>query len=58
MRSLAIDGKKKFCPEEYLTLEQVMTYFRRMKEKVLNIDEIKYDENLKSIIVKNEMLYS
>lgn len=60
MRGLTIDGKKQFCPEEYLTQEQVMSYFSRMKGKAKNLDAVRHDDNEEdelffSVIEDNEV---
>ncbi len=45
MRGLTIDRKKKFCQEEYLTLEQVVSYFIRMKGKSKNLDAVRHNDD-------------
>ena len=59
MRSLLVNGKKKFSAEESLTQEQVMSYFSRMKGKVKNTDMMKSDENevLYAIMKENKVSY-
>ena len=46
-------GRKKISPEEYLTREQVMSYFSRIKGKVRNTDMMKDDKN-----EEDEVLYA